>query len=622
MLEPDTRYLLFDSLRPPSGYKLDMAVGTSFTLNLHALMTVPIAFAMFDRQREDGSLTEDAIATLQALRENASRITLFSQAGQTGVPDEYRSLYVYLEDSIYPVVPPKADAIFHPKVWYLRYSGSSETDSIYRLLCLSRNLTFDRSWDTVLRLDGRLTDDIRAPELEQFAHSLIAMSNATRPLPLDRSRSIQALGGEFSRVEWRIPEGFDDVRFWPLGHDGNSRSPLPDSSKRVLIISPFLTQWPIDRMTKCPDPRPEQSIVLSRPESFELLGGNATAHLTERLVLSPDAASPEDEELDQEPSVKESVAESFQHTLHGLHAKLYVLDQGDGRSRILTGSANATWPGFHENVEFMVEMTGRTEQVGVEATIGDRNDRLGLRALVEPFEPSNDEPGELSDEERINFKLDQASRLFSSLRYTAACEHQPDDAWTISLLGAMQRKQELELHDFSLQIRPITLRMEPVTPIIDGQTVSATFTLSEEAVTPFFSFTLSMGANSTEFLVVAELLNPPPERESNVLRNLLKHPRDFVRLLLLLLGNIDDALAALDNEEGDGQSTAWFVGSGSDALLEPLVRAFSRDPERLRDIERLVLDLGKRSDGETVLPDGWWEIWTPIAQALESDEKR
>ena len=49
--------------------------------------------------------------------------------------------------------------IVHPKVWVLRYEASDDLDGVpkgdrrLRVLITSRNLTFDTSWDTVLRLD-------------------------------------------------------------------------------------------------------------------------------------------------------------------------------------------------------------------------------------------------------------------------------------------------------------------------------------------------------------------------------------------------------------------------------------------------------------------------------------
>ena len=48
MLEPESRLMLLDALRPPPGYRFDRAIGTTFTLDLVALLVTPVAFALFD----------------------------------------------------------------------------------------------------------------------------------------------------------------------------------------------------------------------------------------------------------------------------------------------------------------------------------------------------------------------------------------------------------------------------------------------------------------------------------------------------------------------------------------------------------------------------------------------
>ena len=48
MLAPDSRELLLDALRPPTGCSLDRAVATTFTLDLETALTVPLAFAGSD----------------------------------------------------------------------------------------------------------------------------------------------------------------------------------------------------------------------------------------------------------------------------------------------------------------------------------------------------------------------------------------------------------------------------------------------------------------------------------------------------------------------------------------------------------------------------------------------
>ena len=48
MLEPQTRELLFDVLQPPEDHTLDFAIGTTFTLDLLALLIAPVAFTLFE----------------------------------------------------------------------------------------------------------------------------------------------------------------------------------------------------------------------------------------------------------------------------------------------------------------------------------------------------------------------------------------------------------------------------------------------------------------------------------------------------------------------------------------------------------------------------------------------
>lgn len=618
MLEPDARHLLLDALRPPPGYTLDIAVGTTYSLDLLALMAVPVAFALFDRQGGDGSPVEDPIAMLQALREHADRISLFCQAGQIAVPPEFRSLLVYLEGSVHPVVPPRPEAIFHPKVWYLRFCRD-DGDVTYRLLCLSRNLTFDRSWDTVLRLEGRAGDEPKYPDLARFVQSLVGMAASTRPITSKRAAVIRDLGEQFARANWVLPEGFDRVRFWPLGDDGGDRWPFEGRRDRTLVVSPFVTAGTLARLTK----GHAGSILVSRPETLDVLGGIATKHLAERLVLSSDASAPEDG--DSVPARDGAVAEAADRRLEGLHAKTYVADAG-WRARVWTGSANATDAAFHDNVEFVVELEGRKDRCGVHAAIGDQADRLGLRKLVGAYEPSQPEPLELTDAERVDRRLDRARRAVGGLRFIAACAVAGADHWTLALRGIPSATSidDATLDGITATVRPVTVGRGAATrPTLDASGLGADFDVSEQAITPYFAIALAIGETEVAFLAAAELVDPPPGRTERVLSGLLANRADLIRFLLLLLGNVDDALAAFDRKTvpGTPQGT-WLDGVASEALLEPLVRAYSRDPDRLRDIERVVAELGRNNDGDSIFPERWDEIWGPIAAALAAGSPR
>ena len=104
---------------------------------------------------------------------------------------------------------------------------------------------------------------------------------------------------------------------------------------------------------------------------------------------------------------------------------------------------------------------------------------------------------------------------------------------------------------------------------------------------------------------------------------LLKNRADLIRFLLLLLGNVDDALAAIAGDdpatwEGGG---SWATGAASEALLEPLMRAYSRDRTRLHEIQHVMEELAKTETGRQILPDGWDAVWGPIQAALGQEPR-
>jgi hypothetical protein len=615
MLDPEGRHLLLDALRPTPGYELDLAVGTTYTLDLYALLTAPVAFAMFDRETEDGSPRNDPIAALQALRRYSGRITLFCQAGDIAVPRDYRALVVYLEHSVVPVVPPNPDAIFHPKAWFIRYRQRDTDTTAYRLLCMSRNLTFDRSWDTILRLDGQLSDTVHHPELGEFLGALPAMAAAVKPISEDRRTAIEALGPELDRVKWAGPDGMEVARFWPLGHGGHAQWPFTGRADRFFIASPFVTKGALTRLTK----GKRSSILLSRPETFEQLGSKATSHLRERLVLSADTREPTVETIDS------SETETPGTVLAGLHAKLVVADIPYG-GRVWTGSANLTDAAFGGNVEFVTELRGRKQSSGVDAVIGDQASRMGLRNLVEAYEPQTEGGRALTEVEELEQSLALARRILGRLRYMATCVKDDTGGFHLDLSGIPLEGTSLEpasLTGLAATVRPVTLGHGAATAIeLEPSGLTVHYSVSYEAITPFFAFHLRPVDPAlpldTTFLINAELVGAPDDRAENVMIGLLKNRADLIRFLLLLLGNFDDALAAITGDEpttweGGG---SWATGVASDALLEPLVRAFSRDRTRLHEIQHVMEELAKTETGRSILPDGWDAVWGPIQAAL------
>ena len=196
---------------------------------------LPLSFAFFDWEHEDGELVADPLALLEALRRYGDRFTIFCQSGQIRLPRKYQPLVTFLEPCIYDVKAPDADGVFHPKVWALRFIA--EDGAIrYRVLCLSRNLTFDRCWDTVVALDGELTDRSNAIAANHPLADLIAElpGLARQPLPRPRRQGVEKIADELRRVRFTWPEGFDEkeCRFWVAGLNGKIAAPFGNAARQ------------------------------------------------------------------------------------------------------------------------------------------------------------------------------------------------------------------------------------------------------------------------------------------------------------------------------------------------------------------------------------------------------
>ena len=330
MLDPRDRTLLLDAFRPPDGYELDFAVGTTYSLDLMALLAAPLAFTLFDWEDRDGRVTADPLVLLEALRKHARRITVFCQAGRIAVPSKHRPLFGYLEESVVEASAPQPEGAFHPKAWALRYVRE-DAPVIYRLLCLSRNLTFDRSWDTVLALEGELVRRKNAftvnHPIGEFFEALPGM--AARGMPEVVRKRVAQLQHEIRRVRFVPPDGFDGFEFWPFGLASTSRWPFHQLSRRLLVVAPFVSESVLRRLA---GERSGGCTLVSREESLDRVSP-ATLELFDSVYSMAT-------EAESEGTTEETTGVSEPDVLRGLHAKLFVIDDG-WDAHLWTGSANA-----------------------------------------------------------------------------------------------------------------------------------------------------------------------------------------------------------------------------------------------------------------------------------------
>lgn len=605
MLSPDDRQTLLEALRPPPGYALGCAVGTTYSLQLDAALTAPAAFALYAALDEERNEGVEALELLESIRRHADRFTIFFQAGQAAVPRQ-RRLFAFLEQAVVPVTAP-LDGVFHPKVWALRFDAPAEAP-VFRALCASRNLTYDRSWDTLLRLDSApddADDTLDGADLARFVGALPRM--AVVAPKASRREEIERLAGQLASVRWAPPPGVTGGRFHALGLEPGQAIPFPAEADRFAVISPFLSSGLLRRLPAAAD----RSVLVSRPQEIAACAGAAAERFSEAFVLDPDASptgremSPSDRLPPEDPGVP----------YEGLHAKLFVLESAR-HATLLTGSANATHAAFHANVEMLVELRGPAKLLGVDALLAEPGQGVQtLKSFLLPFDLDGlDAPREAEGEEAT---LDAFRRTIAARPLVARAGPAGDDGR--HRLSFRMDAAPPEFPDgVAWRTWPITLAEEAAHGVRPGEAFEPAFNVSFEGITAFLANELSLGGYSTRFVLPADLVEAPANRATKLLTLLIGDSERFLRFLLMLLADdaldrygLSDMLDTLDQpREG-----AWGAGPESLPLLEALLRTLARDPERLDHVEHLIETLQAEPDGAKLLPPGLMAIWAPIRSA-------
>jgi len=603
MLSPKDRTLLLESLRPPEGYRLDTAVCTTYSLDLMALLIAPLAFTFFDWEGEGGEPTKDPNALLEAIRRHADRIHVFCQAGQISIPAAYQMLFSYLEPCVHKVRAHRPGGVFHPKVWVLRYLADDALPR-YRVLCASRNLTFDRSWDTLLVLDGEVSRRVNKNNepLSRFLQALpgLVMRRLARPV----TAVIKALAKDLNRVEFQLPGHIDDIRFWPLGLPGQMEWPFPEQADRGVVISPFLVGNTLERLNIA-----AKQTLISRMDSLTALKPDVLAGY-ETFTLS-DVPDLEVEETAEDETVPET-----DNTLDGLHAKLLAFDI-DGIGYVWTGSANATDAAFHNNVEFLVEMRGQSRRMGAEAILAPQQKGVSvLRDLLEPFVPGKAEID--TGQQLVDRALRHLRQYVVDLELRVDAEEAGESLYDLQLTAqASPSEPEAE---FRLECWPITRKQQSTAQRLAANSgMELTYhRVSFQSLTTFFAFEGRVTVNGTSdvcrFVLNLPCTGFPDNRREQLLLHMLTDRAQVMRYLLLLLA--EDGSLSLSDIIGSLQQT----GTGTQGeefhaaipMLESLVRALDRSPEKLDHVAKLVTELQSTEEGRALLPDDFDLIWEPL----------
>ena len=374
MLAPEDRHLLTDALRPPAGFSVDAALATTYTLDLHSLLLAPLAMAAYDHTEGDGAAIDAAtpVALLESIRRHADRTIVLCQAAGIHVPPTYPRLAAFAEGMV-AEVPPPPGGTFHPKIWVLRFIDATGSTR-HRFVCLSRNLTGDRSWDTVLVCDedSQASAVLDPAPVATFVSELLGM--LVRPLDGARRDLVDDLCRTFADARLSIP------------------SPSPQRRRSAgCAVRRFVAHAAAGAVARrhLAVPREEcarrlprtagRRVVLSRADGFDRVGGAACRgrrHMCcNRWQTSPRWRS---------CSMRLTRGGAAGHGGSVAWSAREDLLLGRGKvGHVLTGSANCTGAAFGGNIEMSVLLSGPKGTAA--PTPCSATTRSGLLRLTQPL---------------------------------------------------------------------------------------------------------------------------------------------------------------------------------------------------------------------------------------------
>jgi len=595
-------------LIPPKGYRLAKAVAATYTLDLNTLLSIPVA--LFFSQTLEGNFETERVQLLEAIQRCPDVLRIYHQRGKIHVPRKHNRLYGLLEPCVVGILPDDAYTAFHPKVWVLRYEHDEE-ETMYRVIVLSRNLTYDRSWDIAAHLDGVVTEERQRKNqpLVSFVKHLLSYEG------FDGDRKFVA---DLRKVEFQTPAGFNkNFFFHPVGIDGHPNPIVTQSGSRAICISPFV-----------------------HDDAIKTLRGNVTDELLifgcreELRRLDPQTLSDvrsfaiSDLIVDGESQDRGEDGEGEQFE-QNLHAKLYVYQGENSSTSWFLGSANATKAAFERNIEFLLELRGSGAAVQLDRLKDELLGEDEQGGIFQQYEPST-EPFDDSETR----KLEEAIRLleFDLLKHLEKTKASvtPSENEANFDLHLVLDPGPRKWHGLAVKVSPFNSDGVEAKELLPGCVTELVFqNINESNLSCFLRFEIWQGAERQRaFLMKVKIDGLPETRVSRILRSIINSRDRFFEYLRFLLAD-DLAKEPIGTEPGDDRSDsngeAASIWDMSTPIFEQLLLAASRSPRRLKSIDDVIQQL-RKEEGEdsanNVIPHEFLEFWEAFKQIVPQQSGR
>ena len=596
-----------DLLMPPEGYRLEKAIGTTYSLDLEALTAVAICLGLSEDM--DSKIMQNPISMLYALQKVSDKIVVFCEAGQIKMPSKPNVLSILLEKMVVPVALSKDKRLgrypaFHPKTWTLCYIND-EGDRKYRFVLMSRNLTFDRSWDISFAMDSstKVRQKRKTKPIIDFLEYLKENIHNTCQNAGKKRIMISALAAELKSISFSLDskEFGEDFQIMPLGigeksYDMNNdilfckdKNSADYTFHDLVVMSPFLTGNIIEDFNKTDRGLTGsfRTLITRRSELSKLK--NEQADNFNIYVLKDEIVDGEDYVSDQnEDKSKQDI-----------HAKIYLRRKYSDVD-LYFGSMNASYAGVNKNVEMMIKLSTKSRYLNGTSFLNDifcgpedgTNNPFVIASVVDEVKDDS------SDEQNI---LEQKIKYLCRVSKKAYIKEQSDGRYLVQI--------EMAGVDFdeSVKISPFNSKQQK------GLSSSIVFeNLDILHLSEFYEVIASAGDTAIHRIIMIPTTDFPEERENAVVNSVVKDRSSFVEYIAFALG--DDYLISL--MEGKQLGESGFYKQSSDlmpALYEKMLKTSLEAPERLNDISNVL----KMITNKEIIPDEFRETYEVFCKVLK-----
>ena len=607
MLNPNNDRLDYGQiLAPPAGYNLDFAVGTTYSLNLDALVGASLALGL--SEETDSELMNNPVCLLEALRSTGDNVALFCEGGQIHMPNRVTPLYILLEKMVFSVKTPKRKGIaaypsFHPKFWLIRYRNN-DGDLRYRVIVLSRNLTFDRNWDIAYYMDGHVTEDTtdKNEPVCDFLRYLAAQLPDTES-GKDKARKIRALIRELPNVIFEPAEkAFYDYEFIPNGvrrasggvYQFDETDLFKDTFHEILIISPFLSGGVIrafnDRNTRSliNDAR---YMLITREMSLGRLKPEDVSHF--QIYTMRDAV------IDGETAISD---ESQEIQKQDIHAKIYMIRKYSS-SDLYLGSLNASHNAVYGNIEFMIRLRSKRRYLDLDklaaSLFGTEKD-----GSDNPFQEVTLQTALIEEEDEPTKALDAVVKEINRSNPSAAVHPEDEEYYSASV-----HFEACDTKGYQISIRPLLSRR---TEEFSRDVLFTRLTITQ--LSEFYVIGVSDGEQTAERILIIPTDGLPDDREKQVVSSVVNDRDCFYRYIAFLLGD-DSILSMLEiNNAGvEADDTMSRQAYHVPALYEKMLQTAAVNPEKFKGIEYLMKTISE--DG--IIPEDFKKLYETFKKAVK-----